>query len=65
MSVLPDYARYSFRQTMQIASLLADIEERATSHEERIWKFSLARQLVEELNERGTREIPGQAFSGE
>ena len=65
MSVLTDYARYSFKQTTQIASLLAEIEEHAASNEERIWKFSLARQLVKELNERGSREIPGQAFSDE
>jgi hypothetical protein len=63
MTILANYARHSFKQTTQVESLLRDVEEDATSNEERLWKFSLARH--KELNERGSKEIPSQAFGGE
>jgi hypothetical protein len=64
MTILASYARHSFKQTT-VESLLRDVEENATSNEERLWKFSLARQIIKELNERGSKEIPSQAFGGE
>ncbi len=65
MTILANYARHSFKQTTQVESLLRDVEEDATSNEERLWNFSLARQIIKELNERGSKEIPSQAFGGE
>jgi hypothetical protein len=65
MTILANYARHSFKQTTQVESLLRDVEENAMSNEERLWKFSLARQIIKELNECGSKEIPSQAFGGE
>ena len=65
MTVLSDYARYSFEKTKQLESLLAEIEEPTASPDERIWKYNMVVQIVRELNERGNREVPGQAFNSE
>ena len=65
MTVLSDYARYSFEKTKQLETLLAEIKEPTASPDERIWKYNMAVQIVRELNERGNREVPGQAFSSE
>jgi hypothetical protein len=65
MTVLSRYARHSFEKTKQLESLLAEIREPTASPDERIWKYDMAVQIVKELNERGNREIPGQAFNSE
>jgi hypothetical protein len=65
MSVLSQYARHSFEKTKQLESLLIEIKEPTATPDERIWKYDMAVQIVKELNERGDREIPGQAFGSE
>jgi hypothetical protein len=52
MTVLGNYALYSFKQTKLVESLLCEVQA-ATSKQEFLWKLSLAQKNIEEFNERG------------